>query len=536
MHACLNVDEILRLIVSELVGLEAKAAAAALACCCKSFEDPVLDTLWETQNRLLPLLKSLPVDVWNEGGCTVSAPAAPVFYRLNYLVLKSFKRPPTALEWDRFREYTRRMRGLEEYGDLIVLPPEVYSALQLCSTANEPLFPQLETLGLSCVTPEFVPFTPLFLSPKTTAISIKLVTHDFAEPTIVASVITTFPTLCPNLRNISLRPLSRDPMITSAVSSMLLASNQNVLRCFDVDSPLTKEAREVICKLPDLHNLSVVIGEDTSIPLVVLPNLTNLTVEYAYDSRWLGAFHGATLGKLKAVTFRSGSEQNGDLLEAFEKVVLAASSQNTLSEFNLHIPRLRNPKYCSLLTFTQLTNLVIEFSCDDGCSSSVDDDVIMNLARTMPKLKDIFLGSAPCEIPTGVTAKGLVALAHHCSDLTTLRIHFQVASLTAPPDIGGTIPNVESTALRRDCGLKRLMVGKIPVPEESVLIVALTLARIFPHIEYIDHVDENWEKVMCAICLSRRITDYSGKEQPSPHLEVTLVTLPQESQLRIVGW
>jgi len=73
MHACLNVDEIVRLIASELVASGAKATAAILACCCKSFEDPVLDALWETQDRLRPLLKSFPEDVWNEGGCTVSA-------------------------------------------------------------------------------------------------------------------------------------------------------------------------------------------------------------------------------------------------------------------------------------------------------------------------------------------------------------------------------------------------------------------------------------------------------------------------------
>ena len=74
MHACLNVDEILRLIAYELVrsGGNATATAVALACCRKSFEDPVLDALWETQNRLLPLLNSFPEDVWNEDRCTVS--------------------------------------------------------------------------------------------------------------------------------------------------------------------------------------------------------------------------------------------------------------------------------------------------------------------------------------------------------------------------------------------------------------------------------------------------------------------------------
>ena len=64
MHPCLGVDEILRFLACELVTSGAKATAVILAHCCKGFEDPMLDVLWETQDRLLPLLRSLPEDVW----------------------------------------------------------------------------------------------------------------------------------------------------------------------------------------------------------------------------------------------------------------------------------------------------------------------------------------------------------------------------------------------------------------------------------------------------------------------------------------
>lgn len=66
MHLCFGVDEILSLFARELVMSEAKATAVALACCCKGFEEPVLDALWETQDRLTPLLKCIPQDVWEE--------------------------------------------------------------------------------------------------------------------------------------------------------------------------------------------------------------------------------------------------------------------------------------------------------------------------------------------------------------------------------------------------------------------------------------------------------------------------------------
>ena len=76
----------------------------------------------------------------------------------------------------------------------------------------------------------------------------------------------------------------------------------------------------------------------------------------------------------------------------------------------------------------------------------MDDDIVISLSRAMPKLKRLGLGNAPCRQPTtGVTAKGFMALAHHCQDLSLLRVHFQVASLGVPLAGPGVTPNAEST-------------------------------------------------------------------------------------------
>ena len=67
MHPCFYVDEIVRLIACELVTSKGHGTAVALACCCKGFEAPVLDVLWETLELLDPLFKTLPGDVWRDG-------------------------------------------------------------------------------------------------------------------------------------------------------------------------------------------------------------------------------------------------------------------------------------------------------------------------------------------------------------------------------------------------------------------------------------------------------------------------------------
>ena len=129
----------------------------------------------------------------------------------------------------------------------------------------------------------------------------------------------------------------------------------------------------------------------------------------------------------------------------------------------------------------------------------MDDDIIINLLRAMLKLKTLGLGNDPShQFITGVAAKGLVALAHHCPDLYLLRIHFQIDSLSAPPSPEMT-PDAGSAASWTDCALTESAVGERPTPEGSALTIGLTLLRIFPRIDSIEFVNEEWEEVGNAI-------------------------------------
>ena len=74
MHRCLYVDEIVRLAACELIADGGEGTAVALARCCKSMEDTVLDALWATQSSFLSLLKTLPEGIWSPGGYKVSTP------------------------------------------------------------------------------------------------------------------------------------------------------------------------------------------------------------------------------------------------------------------------------------------------------------------------------------------------------------------------------------------------------------------------------------------------------------------------------
>ena len=212
---------------------------------------------------------------------------------------------------------------------------DILFALQL-RTANEPLLPRLKTFECKNVTEAFIPFIPLFLSRKTVWVEV-----EFAKgsPTVMAaSMIARLSALCPDLERIVLNDLTRSPVITEAVSEMVLTCNRSALRWFHVDSPLTEEAQRVIYQLPKLSGLWTVIQGHTLIPTVALPNLTSIDLEYDDHLDWLQRFRGSAFERLKTVYFRSESDQIGDFLGEFESVALTSISA-TLSTFEFHTSR-----------------------------------------------------------------------------------------------------------------------------------------------------------------------------------------------------
>ena len=138
--------------------------------------------------------------------------------------------------------------------------------------------------------------------------------------------------------------------------------------------------------------------------------------------------------------------------------------------------------------------------------------IIINLSRAMPKLKCLRLGGSPCHPFTGgVTVKGLMVLAHNCPNLSSLRVHFQVASLSDPPTGLETTRDAGCSASWTGCNLRSLWVGYMPVPEGSASAIAVTLLRIFPRIHTLYFKKDGWIKVQDMIHRSKRIVDRSSK-------------------------
>ena len=429
---------------------------------------------------------------------------ASLFNALSHLIRKSFKRIPTEAEWADFRKHARRMRNLDIPDGSSFVTPDTLLALQL-RTVDEPFLPGLETFTCGELAEAFIPFIPLFLSPKTTGIKIS-----FAEgsPAVaVACTISRLPKMCPKVEFIDLQGLGRDSVITDAASEMLLACNRDCLQSFYVDTPLTEEARKALCQLPKLSVLWAVVQGRTILPPVALPSLVAIYLEFEDCLNWLQGFRGATLENLEFVCFRSESRQIGDLLREFENVARKASAQNTLTTFKFKTSRSWNPNYSALLSFKQLTDLDIEFSCRGGCSSMADDSIISTLAQAMPKLETLKLGGGPCATVTGATVNGLIDLASRCPDLFELRIHFQAGTLVDAATSAVTTPSPDDDpdVQLEGCALTELEVGRIPIPAGSASTVALTLLGIFPRMLDVKYVNPEWRKVAEAVKKFRNV-------------------------------
>jgi len=256
---------------------------------------------------------------------------------------------------------------------------------------------------------------------------------------------------------------------------------------------------------------------------VDLPDLTTIDVEYDHDLGWLQGLHGAALDKLEYAYFRSESSDIGDFLGAFESAALSAHIQNTLSTLGFYTSRPWNPNYSALLSFNQLKEVQVQFSCEGGCSSRLGDDIIVSLAWAMPKLEVLQLGRASCATASGITVNGLTGLACGCPHLSRLRIHFRATSLVEV-ETNTTIPSPSddgSVSLRGDCVLSVLEVGETPIPEQSGLTVALVLLQNFPRITNVEYTNREWKTVQETIERCRRIGTFvhrTGEAHP-PHIE-----------------
>ncbi|KAF7973485.1 hypothetical protein HWV62_15098 [Athelia sp. TMB] len=117
MHRCLWISEIVANIANEIEqeGWDEKCSTLAkLARTCRMFSEPSLNSLWRVQKTLVPVLRTMPADLWRiDAGLMVSSMVASltdiVYVQLTMLLRQRPNRPIKPTDWSRFQTYSTRI-------------------------------------------------------------------------------------------------------------------------------------------------------------------------------------------------------------------------------------------------------------------------------------------------------------------------------------------------------------------------------------------------------------------------------------------
>ncbi|KAJ6578428.1 hypothetical protein B0H19DRAFT_1371241 [Mycena capillaripes] len=162
MHHCLQISEVVDLIVAQLDPRTCWQASglAALACTCMTFHDSALDRLWAEQKNIMNVIQCMPEDLWE--GKDVDG-----------VITFTPRRALVLTDWDRALKYTHRIKFLfcdDSTSNLTLIG--VYSTLQRAEVPGSFLLPNLEQLWWYHREPTYSSFITLFLGPRITSIRV----------------------------------------------------------------------------------------------------------------------------------------------------------------------------------------------------------------------------------------------------------------------------------------------------------------------------------------------------------------------------
>ena len=499
-HPIVEIDELLRLVIEELVQIS-PPTAVSFAVSCRFLEEPTLSSLWKHQSSLRTLVKVLPQHrVWIEFGKNTASLVSWCDFpsgHFTYQFPQAIKGDPSPMDRGRLRRYASWMRGLR-----LEMSDDVTDDALSHLSHNSPdgvLFPKLEWLDLSITLSSVARLHcfRLFLSPHLKHVNL----HDSFTSWVpflqdlgpVAEVISCLPASLEHLfLMFGLR--TRDPL-ESAISSLVLRCGPP-LRSFDCSIPLSEAALHHLIQLPNLRSW-VAFGEPPrTIPPLAFPSLEELRLR------------PEALSWLHPLTARVDDTLRDDPKST--AVVMKTNIKETLK-------LLRCPKntpvdptlLSSILSFRNLVALYVENDpCDMGdiCTFDLTDYDVENLANTLPSLATVKLGEV-CDFNScRTTVASLLSISTRCLALTVLEIHFNTRTIAG--DIRSLLDGGSGCDKPR-CGLEILWVGHLPlrVPEEDIGTVAMGFADIFPRLKHFPGWDDIWDTSWESVASELRARD-----------------------------
>ncbi|KAF8153312.1 hypothetical protein B0H34DRAFT_800529 [Crassisporium funariophilum] len=438
MHRCLYIPEILAAVFEEVNNCDQwdirrdtdRQSILALVKTCRTFSGPALQILWRALHSPVPLLLTMPDDLWElesiDEGSVSRQPRT-----------LSFKRDVKPSDWQRFDFYAPLVRQLG-YTDKEKRFSASYIVIdnRICIEMERRTAPLLPNLHIMVVSSNDLVYTSTFLTPQVRQLRLNMLPSHLHLLTLLAADI---PIRAPSLQSLHLtetKPWKPAPTESFSISLARLLKevhlDEFVCDWFWLYDPMMADLLE----MPSMQTLEIKIEvEDLARVLAIhapaAPTLKAFSVLTA--NLHAKALHSVliALKPSKLNQFRVTSSFGSCTANDLGNLILAVESDCSPVHFNmlhietgqryhpLHIIAVGFSILKPLLRFSNLTNLSLP-----SHSFDLTDAEVKLMAMAWPHLHTLLPNFSQTSLEPKTTMKSLLWFAIYCRELKSLRFHF----------------------------------------------------------------------------------------------------------------
>ncbi|KAJ7030147.1 hypothetical protein C8F04DRAFT_1114825 [Mycena alexandri] len=492
MHRCLEIQEVVRIIVENLqhdpphylpalppTSLLDWVSLARTARTCRGFSDLALDILWRDQSSLLHLLKCLPSHTWEMVNLT---PAPFPIKKMR------FRAPIRTLDWDRVLFYSRRVRTFKYTSGLSLEDVELLAISLPVAT----LFPRLRTLKWGPTQPALFPYIRMFLSPTLKSIDLRL-PPDSSRLSVLSYVSSKLPSL--TAVNIHRPREESTPRFTQQLTEEATTLVLALKHVQEITIPaVLPAAYERLASLSRLKHLTVGNLEGCLPPNAATSDspsfrsLARLTVVGSTIQLGKNLLRWCDQTPLEHFCFYCTLPATGaEVSDLFTTLGNGFLHRHRLTSIDIQLSfnddlgtnatayEMSSIVLRPLLVFTNLSYLDLL----TPLNVSFDDDFVDAMSIAWPKIKVLRFRNFTADSRRGsITLSALRAFALRCPRLEELELEFDATTVPQGPHPVPHTPRVRQTRL------VLLAVGDSPI--EAPALVAHYLSAMFPGLQSIE--------------------------------------------------
>ncbi|KAI0335754.1 hypothetical protein GY45DRAFT_1342352 [Cubamyces sp. BRFM 1775] len=418
------------------------ATLATLARTARCFQEVALDTLWNSQTSLVPLIKCFPSYLW------VEKPGYDGVRTVNLLG------EPKSEDWTRVKFYAFRIRNLSLNPPIGVdtrwegrVADDVFVALKK-ALGSDPFLPNLDSFGWAQGEAkeayELAAFL-LMLNPKVSSMNVVMTKWTEESERTIASALDAYGHEGSQLRSIKFE-CPGSSLIEKAVLNLGIRQHHLISLQCAWETPLSLQTVNHFSAVHQLRQISIHVSQDTTHAMieagggsrVLFPSLRSLEVHaetLSVCEQWLRVVSSAALNGISFVVDRPPVVTA--LQGFFSSLVRDDRFRGNLRSLRVvsKCPCARDaagqvvtPGTLEPLLRLSLTSLQLE----PGMPIDINDDFVERMANAWPSIRTLELGAEWRRevLAPRVTIQGLIPLALRCEELTKLALTFN-ADLSA---------------------------------------------------------------------------------------------------------